>query len=76
MSGNEKMRSFGIRVFSFFFVLFLSGFWIQGGGLGKRKREMRRKGRGGFIRGCMVGYRYYKWVERGGSFEALKGEGG
>ena len=37
---------------------------------------MRRKGRGGFIRGCMVGYRYYKWVERGGSFEALKGEGG
>ena len=30
MIGNEKMRSFGIRVFSFFFVLFLSGFWIQG----------------------------------------------
>ena len=38
MIGNEKMRSFGIRVFSFFFVLFFVWFldtrggWIRGGG--------------------------------------------
>lgn len=66
MIGNEKMRSFGIRVFSFFLFCFclVSGYK---GWLDKRRREMRRKGRGGFIRGCMVGYRYYKWVERGGS---------
>lgn len=56
------MKKCGVLVsvfFHSFFVLLLSGFWIQGG-LGKRKRKMRRKGRGGFIRGCMVGYRYYK----------------
>lgn len=44
MSGNEKMRSFGIRVFSFFFVLFLSGFWIQGGGWVRERGKCGGKG--------------------------------
>ena len=72
------MKKCGVLVFVFFHSFLFCFCLVSGykGGLGKRKREMRRKGRGGFIRGCMVGYRYYKWVEGGGSFEALKGEGG